>query len=117
MKFLRKKFGHGWNVYLRLISAAKIYWLLFVLGVVGTIGLSAIDAGFTWLIKPIINKGFVNKDIAFISTLPIIVVLIFLFRGLSGFLSNYCINRVSRNVVRDFRRKLFNHLMHMPASY
>src|SRR3990167_1708056 len=114
---MRKKIEGDWAVHWRLIQAAKVYWWMFVIGLLGTMGLSMADAGFTWLIKPIINEGFVAKNFHFIRCLPIIIVIIFLLRGLSGFLSNYYINLVARNVVRDFRRQLFNQLMHLPSSY
>ena len=117
MKFLRKKMEQSWSVYFRLVQAAKLYWLLFLLGVLGTIGLSLADAGFTWMIKPIIDKGFVARDYTFIQYLPFLVIFIFIVRGLSGFLSNYCINRVSRNVVRDFRRKIFAHMLRLPTTF
>lgn len=102
---------------MRLVDASKIYWHMFLFGVLGTIGLSLVDSGFTYLIGPIINQGFVARNNTFIAWLPLIVVMIFVLRGVSGFASNYFINRVSRNVVRDFRRKIFAHMMHLPTTF
>lgn len=105
------------DTYRRLLQATKKYWLCFLLGVVATAAMSLVDAGFAWLIKPIIDKGFINRDPHFIRLLPFMVIIIFVFRGAFVFLSNYCVTRVSRHVVMDFRRALFNHLLKLPTSF
>lgn len=110
-------FSQGLQTYCRLLQVTRPYWGFFVLGVLGTIAVSGIDAGFTWLIRPIINKGFIDRDVAFIHLLPLLVITIFLFRGVSGFLSTYFISRVARNVVRDLRRALFGHFLKLPIEF
>lgn len=105
------------NVYERLLQTTRQYWRAFLLGVIGTVLLSVIDASFAWLVKPIINKGFIARDILFIRWLPLIIVLIFILRGLASFSSSYFISRVARNVVMDFRRRIFNHLLKLPTCF
>lgn len=107
----------GRQIYWRLLQATKSYWSAFVFGVLATIILSLIDAGFAWLIKPIINQGFIDRNVHFIRWLPLAVVVIFLVRGIAGFGSSYYIVRVARSVVRDFRQKIFDHLLKMPARF
>lgn len=107
----------GINTYRRLLMFTQKYWFAVVLGICGTILLSLIDAGFAWLIKPIINEGFIARDIEFIRWLPLIIVVIFTFRGVAGFSSSYFISRVSRNVVMEFRRRIFSHLLKLPANF
>lgn len=108
---------HGRQIYGRLLKASSTYWQAFVCGIVGTIVLSLIDAGFAWLIKPIINQGFINRDAQFITWLPLGIVVIFLLRGLAGFASSYYIVRVARCVVRDFRQRIFAHLLKLPSRF
>ena len=38
-------------------------------------------------------------------------------RGLSGFVSSYCLSWVSGNVVMQMRRSIFHHFMHMPVTF
>ncbi|WP_243470155.1 ABC transporter transmembrane domain-containing protein, partial [Coxiella burnetii] len=109
--------SQGIRTYGRLLQATKQYWPIFLIGVVGMIAVSLSDAGFTWLIKPIINRGFIARDLVFIRWLPFIIVLVFLFRGAANFLSTYFINRVARNIVMDFRRAIFSHLLRLPAEF
>src|SRR3990167_4623973 len=111
------KLRQGLEIYYRLLSYSRRYWGIFLLGVFGTIVLSMIDAGFTWLIKPIINQGLVDRNESFIKWLPLLIIFIFIVRGIAGFTSNYFINRVARNVVMDFRRSIFSKLLRLPAAF
>lgn len=107
----------GRQVYKRLLLATRRYWQAFFWGVIGTVLLSLIDAGFAWLIKPIINEGFINRNTHFIAGLPFLIIAIFLLRGFSGFASSYYIVRVARCVVMDLRQQLFNHLLQLPSRF
>ncbi len=107
----------GSAVYGRLLHYVKHYWLLFILGIIGTIASSGVDAGLTWSLKPLLNQGFIERDELFISWLPVFVLIAFLLRGVSGFMSQYFITRVGRNVVMVLRQELFAKLLRLPARY
>lgn len=107
----------GLQTYKRLLQYAKPYWALFILGAIGTVLLSLTDAGFAWLVQPIINHGFVKRDRSFIHWLPILIFVIFMIRGMAGFISSYFISRVARTVVRDLRRLIFSKLLQLPATF
>lgn len=69
------------------------------------------------LLKPLLDEGFGDVKSDFLKVLPLIIVGVMIIRGLSGFVSDYCLSWVSGNVVMNIRRKLFNHFMHMPVSF
>ena len=69
------------------------------------------------LLRPLINHGFSEGEMAFSGWIPFVVVGIFFLRSLSCFGSDYCLSRVGRSTVRDFRRSVFGHLLKLPASY
>lgn len=107
----------GFQTYKRLLLTAKPYWIFFLLGIVGTISLSMTDVSLVWLVKPIINHAFVKRDRVFIHWLPIVIFVIFIFRGVTSFSSTYFVTRVARTVVRDLRRFIFAKLLRLPAAY
>lgn len=57
----------GFITYRRLINDAKRYWLLFMIGALGTVMLSGVDASLTWFLKPVLDKGFIHRDVSFIN--------------------------------------------------
>lgn len=105
------------EVYRRLLGALKPYLFIFTIGIIATIFESLADAGFISLIKPLIDKGFIARDLRFIKLLPFFILGIFLVKGLFGFISNYYVNKVGRRVITDYRQQLFNHLLKLPASF
>jgi subfamily B ATP-binding cassette protein MsbA len=107
----------GFSVYKRLLLSTAPYWGIFLIGILGTIAGSAVDSTLAWMIKPIINEGFIARNQAFIRWLPVGIVVVFLLRGISGFLSDYFISRVGRNLVTHFRQAIFTHLLRLPATF
>jgi subfamily B ATP-binding cassette protein MsbA len=107
----------AYDTYRRLFQSIKPYWKLFLLGIVATIIGALVDASLAWMIKPVINRGFIDRDMAFIHLLPLGVVALFVVRGLTNLSSNYHISKVGRFVVRDFRQNIFNHLLKLPAKF
>jgi len=109
----------SWDVYLKLLKFAAPYWVFFLIGIIGTALATVTDAVFAWSVKPFMDNwnAIVRHDQWWFSWLPLIIVGVLVMRGLSNFLSNYFLTCVGRNIVRDFRERIFSHLMHMPASY
>lgn len=105
------------TVYLRLLRSAAPYWLSFVLGILGSLLATGTDTALTWSIKPLLDNWSVGFEQWWFYWLPLIVVLILSTRGVAYFLSTYYLTRVGRNVVRDFRQKIFAHLMFLPVGY
>jgi subfamily B ATP-binding cassette protein MsbA len=104
-------------IYWRLLGSLKPYAFIFILGMLATILESLADAGFISLVRPIIDKGFIARDLRFIHFLPFIIVGIFLVKGILSFISNYYVNKVGRRVVTDFRQEIFSHFLKLPAAF
>ncbi|WP_104400777.1 lipid A ABC transporter ATP-binding protein/permease MsbA [Vibrio penaeicida] len=69
------------------------------------------------LLKPLLDEGFGQSDSEFLRTMPIIILVLMIVRGGSGFVSAYFMSWVSNNVVMKLRRQVFNHFMQMPVSF
>ena len=105
------------QIYRRLLSYAWPYKGVFLLGILGMLGLALSTGFFVGLMKPIIDGGFVDKDPAIIQLIPIGVIVLFAFRGLSSFTAEYCINWLGRKVIFDIRNALFSHLMRLSSGF
>jgi subfamily B ATP-binding cassette protein MsbA len=105
------------HVYYRLLLFAKQYWFALALGLGGNILAAAANASFTGMVKPILDKGFVDRDIHFIKWLPLIVFGAFLIRGIANFIGDYYMAWVGRQIVMRFRQEIFYHLLKLPADF
>lgn len=105
------------QIYKRLLSYAWHYWPVFLLAVLGMAIVAATEAGFAWIMKPMLDGTFVEKDPVVIKWLPLGLLLIVIVRGIAGFFSTYGMAHVGRNVVRDMRQQMFSQLMNLPTTY
>lgn len=76
-----------------------------------------IDSGLIYLLKPLLDEGFSNSDHSFLKLMAVLVIVFVLFRGITNYISAYCLSWVSGNVVMEIRRKVFKQIMYMPVSY
>lgn len=75
------------------------------------------DSGLIYLLKPLLDDGFVKANHSFLKIMAFVVVGMIILRGVTNFISNYCLAWVSGKVVMTMRRRLFKHLMFMPVSF
>ncbi|POY46324.1 lipid A ABC transporter ATP-binding protein/permease MsbA [Avibacterium paragallinarum] len=75
------------------------------------------DAALIQMLKPLLDDGFGKADVGFLRMMSIIVVLLIMVRGVTSFVSTYCLGWVSGKVVMTIRRRLFRHLMYMPVPF
>jgi subfamily B ATP-binding cassette protein MsbA len=107
----------GMSVYRRLLGYVRPYWVIFVIAIFGMVLFALTEAAFAWIVQPILDDGFVEKDPEVITWMPLVIIAIFGTRIIATFLSNYGMAWVARSVIRDMRRLLFDQLMRLPVSF
>jgi len=60
--------------------------------------------------KPMLDGTFVHKDQEMMRMVPVVIVLIFLVRGLATFIGTYAIGWVGNKLVMDLRDEMFRKL-------
>lgn len=106
-----------WQTFKRLWTYIRLYKSGLAVAVVALIINAVSDTYMVSLLKPLLDEGFGNAESDFLRVLPFIILGMMALRGLSGFVSSYCLSWVSGNVVMLMRRKIFNQFMHMPVSF
>lgn len=106
-----------WATFKRLWQFIRLYKSGLIVAIIALVINAVSDTYMISLLKPLLDEGFGNAESDFLRTLPLIVFAMMFIRGVSGFVSTYCLSWVSGNVVMQVRRMVFNHFMHMPVSY
>jgi len=70
-----------------------------------------------FLVKPALDDIFFNKDIKMLTLIPIVVVIIYLLRGLGMYGQAYLMNYVGESVIRRLRNSLYDHIQDLPVSF
>ena len=106
----------AWQTYRRLLAYAKPYRIFLAAAFVGMV-IEASSAGlFAKLMEPMVNETFVARDPGVRWTLPLMIVGLFLMRGVATFVTDYGMARAGRSVVRDLRSALLSKFLRLPSS-
>ena len=103
--------------YRRLLALAFVHWKIFAVSIVGMILVAATDTSLAAYMKPLMDDGFVSRDIETIRQLPLILVSIFIVRVFAIFIAMYCISWVGRKVILVLREKMFSKLLLLPKDF
>ncbi len=105
------------QLYRRLLSYVKPYWLAFIAVVISMLIYAASETGMAAIMKPLMDGSFVEKDPTMIKLIPLVLIVIFLIRGLANFLTTYGLGWIARNVIKTLREEMFDRLLTLPASF
>ena len=104
-------------IYKRLLAYSLYHWQVFTLGILGMVAFAGADTTLAWLIKPLMDEGFVNRDPVYIRWIPVGLLAVFLWRGIASFTTNYSLQWVGRSVIKRLRTEIFGHFLHLPTAY
>ena len=107
---------NGFQLYKRLLNNTKIYKGIFSIAVIGMIIHALTDTSFAAIIKPLLDGSFIDKDPEFIKLMPLLIILIFIFRGIGSFMSSYGMAYVGRSIIRDIRKEMFDKILQRSSS-
>ena len=111
----------GLKTYLRLLRYASHYWLMFTFGAIAMLIFAITDTGFAFLIKTLTDSFAGTENSNNIDQikdyLPLVVIFIFLIRGLSGFFSTYNIAWIGRQVIKSLRAEIYNKFLYLPTIF
>ena len=101
----------GMQAYRALLSMALEYKPYFIAAVVGMVIFALSDASFAYLMKPMLDDGFIKRDEFIIKLIPLAIVGIFIIRMLAVYLRTYCMDYIGRQVINKLRRQVFEKLL------
>jgi len=104
-------------IYRRLLSYTFAHWKVFLISIIGMILVAISQPAFAALMEPILNGGFIEKDPEVIRLVPFMVIGVFLVRAISGFVSDYSMAWIGRQIIRQLRDEMFNKLLLLPNYY
>ncbi|OCG35944.1 MULTISPECIES: lipid A export permease/ATP-binding protein MsbA [unclassified Gilliamella] len=93
------------------------YKKALIVAVIGLLLNAATDATLISLTKPLLDHGLMDKNYSLLIIIAIAIIGLILLRGLSNYISTYCLSWLSGKVVTKFRQMIFNHLIRSPISF
>lgn len=97
------------RVYLRLIVYLKPHLKALSVGVIATTAASLLASAFYWALRPILNEGFIARNVRFLHWLPLEIITAIFLMGVLSFIGDYFMALVGRHIVRDLQLEIFRH--------
>ena len=85
--------------------------------VIGIIFVSISSAGIAYIIKPVLDKIFIEKNETLLFTLPFGIILIYLLKGVGRYIQTYYVTYIGEDVVRQIREKFLNYILSFDIEY
>ncbi len=105
------------QIYQRLLRYVLPHKSVFAVAVVGMLVVALGETGFAWLMKPLMDNGFVDRDANALRLLPFQLIGILAVRAVGQFFDSYALDWVGRRVIFDLRQALFERMLHLPTEY
>lgn len=103
----------SYALYKRLLrSYVWRYKRVLILGGVCMLVAAATTAAQAWMIQPVLDYIFVNKDTFYLMLLPAALIGVAIFNAASDYGQSLALRYVGQRVVSDMQGDLFAHLMH-----
>ncbi len=106
----------GVEAYKRLLKYTVRYWVFFLIGILGFLFNGLTEAASAKLIQYIID-AIQHQNQQHMNWFPVLVIGVVFMRGVGSFVGNYFLSLVSRSIVYEMRREIFDKLLVLPAAY
>ena len=106
----------GVKAYKALLSIAFEHKFYFMLAIVGMIVFAISDAAFAYIMKPLMDEGFIERDADTIKLIPIAIIAIFVVRVFAVFMRTYCMAYIGRQVINSLRSRMFEKLLTLTSD-
>ncbi len=101
----------------RLLSLVKPYWFRLALAMVCMAVVAGVTALMAYLVKPVLDDIFFQKNMATLSLLPPFIILLYIVKGGFGYGQSYLMSFVGQRIVANLRENLYSHLQRLSLSY
>ena len=98
-------------------SYYKEYKKELILALIGIVFVAFATAATAYLIKPVLDKIFIEKNEQMLYILPIAIVIVYFLKGLGAFLQKYYVSYIGEDIVRKIRNNFLNHIVTLDMEY
>jgi len=102
---------------IRLFRYLKPYRVRLGAAFVCSALVAAFSGAYAWLVKPVLDEIFINKNESLLLVLPLALFVVSVLKSAFNYGQNYLMNYVGNQVITDIRQELFGKLIRLPVPY
>ena len=89
----------------------KNYKKQFFYAIIGMVMVALGTSGTAYVIKPVLDEIFINKDVEMLKILPFAVILLYSLKGIGKYIQTYYIAHIGTDIIRIIRDKFLTHIL------
>jgi subfamily B ATP-binding cassette protein MsbA len=105
------------GLYRRLLQYVKPYRMKLILAMICMVFVAVCTAGSAWLVQPAMDKIFIDKNMRMLFLIPLLVVGLYILKGVFYYGQAYLMSYVGQRIVADLREKLYDHIQRLSLSF
>jgi len=105
------------NRHAHILSLVKENKLRLFLAMVCMLVIAIATSATAFLVKPVLDDIFFNKDTQMLIIIPIVVILIYFLRGLGSYGQEYLMNYVGEGIIRNLRNDLYDRIQDLSLAF
>ena len=107
----------GLDRFTRLLRYLRPHWVRLVVAFVCSGMVAAFSGAYAWLVKPVLDEIFINKNETLLLALPLALFAVSVCKSAFNYGQNYLMNYVGNQVITDIRQALFGKLLRLPVNF
>lgn len=101
----------------RLFQFLKPYKPKLIIAMVSMVLVSAFGSAQAYIVKPLLDEIFFNKNEEMLNLLPFVLTAVFLLKGVFYYTYTFTLDTIGQSIIRDMREKIFAHIHSLPISF
>ncbi len=101
----------------KFLPYIKEYKAQFAIAIVGMVAAAVGTSASAYLVKPILDEIFIEKNAQMLKILPPLVILMYFLKGFGKFIQVYYTEYIGQDIIRRIREQMLRSLLHMPYGY
>lgn len=101
----------------RIFALTKPYKVRLGIAMISMVLVSALGSAQAYIVKPLLDQIFFEKNRQMLNLLPFALVLVFLLKGVFYYSYSSLLDIIGQSIIKDLRKKIFIHVHSLPISF
>lgn len=101
----------------KFLPYIKGYYFFFLISILMGIVAALCTAGITYLVKPMLDEVFINKDLLMLKVLPILLVLLYCGKAIGSFVQTYLMGYIGEDIIKTIRNQMLQKMLELDLNF
>ena len=100
-----------------LFTLVKGSWVKLLIAMICMLIQAGATSSIPFLIKPVVDDIFINKDAGMLKLIPLAVILVYFILGAAMYGQEYFMSYVGQDIIRRLRNSIYSKISELPISF